>query len=46
MIRSWSFSTPVEIPSRVTAMNFSYHGVAYDHAEEGGKVSSSFWKTP
>lgn len=46
IIRPWSFRTTVEIPSRVTAMNFSYRGVAFDHAEEGGKVSSSFWKTP
>lgn len=46
IIRPWSFRETVEIPSRVTAMNFSYRGVAFDHAEEGGKVSSSFWKTP
>jgi hypothetical protein len=46
MIRPWSFRTTVEIPSQVTAMNFSYRGVAFDSAEEGGKVSSSFWKTP
>ena len=45
-IRPWYFAISVPIAPQITAMNFSYRGTAFDSAEEGGKVSSSFWKNP
>jgi len=46
VIRPWSFNTAVEIGPQVAALNFFYRGTAFDSAEESGKVSASFWKTP